>query len=105
MPTLATLAIAVTIAAPGFSRAIGDQDVARWSRDGDGLGFLIEAAWTEGEAQERGIAVTGAEAREAVDEQPHDGLTRGDLVYASRVRLLEARIRDQLAQPAAQSVT
>jgi len=103
--SLAKFAIAATIAAPGFSRSIGDQDVAHWSRAGDGLGFLIQAAWTEGEAQERGIAVTDSEAREAVDEAPHNGLTRSDLVYASRVRLLEARIRDQIAQPAAQSVT
>lgn len=106
---LAKVAVAVTIAAPGWSATISDQDVAHWTRAAGGeakaLGFLIEAAWTQGEAQERGISVSDAEARAALDEQPHDGLTRSDLVDEARATLLTARIRDQITQPAAQSVT
>jgi foldase protein PrsA len=106
---LAKLAVAVTIAAPGYSQTISDADITHWQRAaGDqtqALNFLIRAAWTQGEATERGIAVSDAEAREAIDEKPHDGLTRGDLAYQARITLLDARIRDQIAQPAAQSVT
>jgi parvulin-like peptidyl-prolyl isomerase len=106
---MAKLAVAVTIAAPGWSTAINDQDVAHWQRAAGGeakaLTFLIEAAWSEGEAWERGIAVSDSEAREAVDEKPRDGLKRSDLVYKARVGLLATRIRDQIAQPAAEGVT
>jgi hypothetical protein len=106
---VAKLAVAVTIAAPGWSQAIDDGDIAHWRTAAGGqakaLGFLIEAAWTEGEASERGIVVSSAEAREATNERPHDGLTREDVVYEARVELLATRIRDQIAQPAAQSVT
>jgi foldase protein PrsA len=106
---LAKLAVAVTIAAPGFSQTISDADISHWQRAaGDrtqALNFLIGAAWIRGEATQRGIAVSDAEAREAIDEKPHDGLTRADLAYQARITLLDARIRDQIAQPAAQSVT
>ena len=55
MRTFAKLAVAVTIAAPGWSAAISDEDVAHWKRAAGGeakaLSFLIDAAWTEGEAQ------------------------------------------------------
>jgi hypothetical protein len=106
---MAKLAVAVTIAAPGWSKAITDNDVGDWRRASGGeakaLTFLIEAAWSEGEARERGIAVSDEEAREAIDEKPHDGLTRRDLVYQARTKLLATRVRDQIAQPAAQSVT
>jgi hypothetical protein len=106
---LAKLAVAATIAAPGFAQTVSDQDVAHWKRATGGeakaLSFLIEAAWTRGEAQERGITVSDAESGKAVDEQPHDGLARRDLVYEARVTLLTARVRDQIGQPAAQSVT
>jgi hypothetical protein len=106
---MAKFAVAVTIAAPGFSRAIGDDQIAHWRQaqggDARALSFLIDAVWNEGEAQERGISVTDQEASDAVDEQPRDGLTRNDLIYQARVGLLATRIRDQIAQPAAQSVT
>jgi parvulin-like peptidyl-prolyl cis-trans isomerase-like protein len=106
---LAKLAVAATIAAPGFNEAVSEQDVAHWKRaaggDAQALSFLIEAAWGEGEARERGIVVGDTEAEQAVDERPRDGLKRGDLVYRARVALLTARIRDQIAQPAAQGVT
>jgi hypothetical protein len=106
---MAKLAVAVTIAAPGWSAAISDEDVAHWTSAAGGetkaLTFLIEAAWSEGEARERGIAVSDDQARAAVDEKPHDGLARSDLVYEARAEILAARIRDQIAQPAAQGVT
>lgn len=106
---LAKLALAVTIAAPGWSATIGDEQVVHWQKAAGGeaaaLHFLIGSAWIEGEASERGLAVTNAEVRDAVDEQPHDGLGRTDLVYRARVDLLAARIRDQIVQPAAQGVT
>jgi parvulin-like peptidyl-prolyl isomerase len=109
MRTFAKLAVAVTIAAPGWSAAISDQDVEHWRRASGGeakaLSFLIDAAWTRGEARERGIAVSDEEARQAVDQKPRDGLTRRDLVDQARTELLATRIRDQIAQPAAQSVT
>jgi foldase protein PrsA len=109
METFAKLAVAVTIAAPGWSTTISDQDVAHWTRaacsEAEALGHMNEAAWTQGEAQERGIAVSDAEARQAVDGTPHDGLTRTDLVHEARATLLTARIHDQITQPAAQSVT
>jgi parvulin-like peptidyl-prolyl isomerase len=107
--TIAKLAVAVVIAAPNWSAAINDADITQWRRASGGeakaLTFLIEAAWSEGEARERGISVSDEEAREAIDEKPHDGLKRSDLVYEARTKLLAARIRDQIAQPAAQSVT
>lgn len=109
MRRLAKVAVAVAVAAPGYSQTISDADITHWQRAaGDrtqALNFLIGAAWSQGEATERGIAVSDGEAREAIDEKPHDGLTRSDLVYQARISLLDARIRDQIAQPAAQSVT
>jgi hypothetical protein len=100
---LAKFAVAVTVAAPGFSKAIDEQDVARWANAG-GVGFLISAAWTEGEAQERGVVVSDAEAREAM-EAPHDGLTQADRIYEARVGLLKAGLTAPISQAAAQSVT
>jgi hypothetical protein len=106
---VARLAVAVTIAAPGWSVAISDQDVEHWRRASGGeakaLSFLIDATWTRGEASERGIAVSANEAREAIYRRPHDGLDRSDLAYEARTRLLATKIRDQIGQPAAQSVT
>jgi hypothetical protein len=100
---LAKFAVAVTVAAPGFSKAIDDVDVARWERAG-GVGYLIGAAWTEGEAHDRGISVSDADVREAM-EPPHDGLTKQDRLYEARVALLDAAIKAPIGQAAAQSVT
>jgi hypothetical protein len=100
---LAKFAVAVTVAAPGFSKAIDEADVARWERAG-GVSFLISAAWTEGEAQERGVVVSDAEAREAM-QPPHDGLTRADRLYEARIDLLKAGLHAPVSQAAAQSVT
>jgi hypothetical protein len=99
---VAKFAVAVTVAAPGFSRAIDDGDVARWAKAG-GVGYLIGAAWTEGEAHERGVVVSDRDAREAI-QAPHDGLTREDRIYEARVALLSAGITQPIAQNAALSV-
>jgi hypothetical protein len=93
----------VTVAAPGFSKAIGDGEVARWGPVG-GVSFLISAAWAEGEAQERGVVVSDADAREAMRE-PHDGLTEQDRIYEARIDLLNAALHAPVGQAAAQSVT
>jgi hypothetical protein len=99
----AKFAVAVTVAAPGFSKAIEDGDVARWATAG-GVGYLIQAAWTEGEAHDRGISVSDADVREAL-EPPHDGLTKADRLYEARIGLLDATIKAPIAQAAARSVT
>ena len=93
----------MTVAAPGWSKAITTEEAQRWERAVPG--FVIPAAWTEGEARERGVVVSDAEAREALDERPHDGLTRSDLLYQARITLLTARIDEHITQPAALSVT
>jgi hypothetical protein len=100
---LAKFAVAVTVAAPGFSKAIGDDEAARWGPVG-GVSFLISAAWAEGEAQERGVVVSDADAREAMPD-PHDGLTRQDRIYEGRINLLDAALHAPVSQAAAQSVT
>ena len=109
MRGLAKLAVAATVAAPGFSATFAAEQVEHWERAVGGsasaLRFLIESAWTEGEARERGIAVSDRELRELVDERPHDGLTRADIRYDARIGLLRLRIRDQITRPAALSVT
>ena len=69
-----------------------------------GIGYLIGAAWTEGEAQERGVVVSDQDAREAM-EPPHDGLTRADRIYEARIALLNAAIKQPISQNAALGVT
>jgi hypothetical protein len=100
---VAKLAVAVSVAAPGFGKSIGDADIARWANAG-GVGFLIRAAWTEGEGAERQVSVSDEDAREAMDE-PHDGLTERDLLYEARIGLLNAALKAPMLQAAAQSVT
>jgi hypothetical protein len=63
--------------------------------------MLIEAAWTEGEAKERGIVVSDAEVREAADEPKP---TRDEL-FETRHEILDGAIKEQVARPAALSVT
>ena len=77
--------------------------MARWSKAG-GIGYLIGAAWTEGEAQERGVVVSDEDAREAM-EPSHDGLTRADRIYEARITLLTQPSRQPIYQNAAQGVT
>jgi hypothetical protein len=100
---VAKFAVAVTVAAPSFSKAIDEQVVARWAQAG-GVGYLIPAAWTEGEATERGITVSDENVREAM-QSPHDGLTEADRLYESRVQLLNSELRAPIQQAAAQGVT
>jgi hypothetical protein len=78
---LALALVLATISGPTWSTTITDEDVER--RD---LQELIRAAWTEGEAAERGITAE-------VDE-PEE-----------RIALLQARLQDPVKQQAAQSVT
>jgi hypothetical protein len=100
---VAKLAVVVTVAAPGFSREIADQDVARWAKAG-GVTALIEAAWTEGEATERQISVSDDDITGAM-APPHDGLSTADRRYEARVTLLDAALKAPIQQAAAQSVT
>ncbi|MDA0164435.1 peptidylprolyl isomerase [Solirubrobacter ginsenosidimutans] len=100
---LAKFAVAVTVAGPGFSKAIGDDEAARWGPAG-GVSFLISAAWAEGEAQERGVVVSDADAKDATRD-PHDGLTRQDRIYEARINLINAALHAPVGQAAAQSVT
>ena len=65
--------------------------------------MLIAAAWTEGEAAERGITVTEAEIDEEAETDP--GLSRAKQQFLARISLLKARIQDPVKQAAAQSVT
>jgi hypothetical protein len=98
-------AVAATIAGQGVS----EEQVSHWAEASGGrqaaLTFLVSAKWTEGEAQERNVVVTQAEAERAVGEEPSRGLTHNDMVYKARLTLLTAGIREQIATPAAQSVT
>jgi hypothetical protein len=100
---VAKFAVVVTVAAPGFSRGIADQDVARWA-DAGGVAALIEAAWTEGEAAERQISVSDDDVDDAT-APPHDGLSTADRRYEARVSLLDAALKQPILQAAAQSVT
>ena len=51
------------------------------------------------------MQVSDPEAQQAITDEPHDGLTRQDLIYEAKLSLLTAGIRAQIEQPAAQSVT
>jgi hypothetical protein len=93
-----------TISSPSFSKTITDADVASWKNfSGDELQLLIKAAWTEGEAAERGITVSQAEIDEEAD--PDLGLSKAKQAFLARISLLGARIQDPAKQAAAQSVT
>jgi hypothetical protein len=102
-------AVAVTVAAPGYSATVEQSAVEHW-REGFGgtaraLDFLVQASWIAGEAQERGLRVSNKTAADAVDQEPNHGLTRKDFVYFAKITLLEEKIHEQVTQPAAQSVT
>jgi hypothetical protein len=119
------LAVAAVVALAPQPAVITTQDVAHWARterrdaDARALRFLIRAAWTEGEARERGIVVTRRQVGAALaDEVESAGgrrayrrslhrhrLTRADARQKLRVELLDAAIKEQIAQPAAESVT
>jgi hypothetical protein len=119
------LAVAAVVALAPQPAVITTQDVAHWarSRQDDGqqraLRFLVRAAWAEGEARERGIVVTAERLDAALkDEVDSKGgrrayrrflhkhrLTRSDARAKLRLDLLNAAIEQQIAQPAAESVT
>jgi foldase protein PrsA len=98
--------------------------VAHWRKvaggDAKALEFLLSSAWIAGEARERGILVTLADAREALDADVDDafgsegglrrflresGQTRADVVWRYRIVALSEAIQEQVSQPAALSVT
>ena len=96
--------MAVTIA----GQSVSDEQVAHWTEASGGqqqaFKYLVEAAWTEQEARERGVAIADADARDAA-EPAHDGLSRADRIYEAKVDLLNAGIKEQIATPAARGVT
>jgi hypothetical protein len=121
---------AVTVASPVFAKTISEAEIERGTQRYKGLStarkrdlalrLLIEGAWYEGEAQERGIVVTREEAEQRVRERvAHEyasqaafrralkrrGLTMSDVIARIRVDALRTAIRDQIAEPAAKSVT
>jgi foldase protein PrsA len=102
---LASFAVAATVA----GQSVTDAQVAHWQRSAGSrdaaFEFLVRAEWTIGEAKERHVVVTDAQARRAVDTQPTDGLTKTDLAYEAKLELLTAGIKEQITTPAAQSVT
>ena len=101
------------VTSPAYSSTISQAALTHWTsfaggpagaaREGQALELLLKAAWTDGEAGERKITVTAAEVREQAEPDP--GRTRADELFLARAELLSARIRDQITQPAAQSVT
>ncbi len=92
-----------TISTPTWSTTVNDADVQNWDGyTGDALQMLIQAAWTEGEAAERGITVSQAEIDEEAEVDL--GLSRAKREFLGRINLLEARIEDPTKQQAAQSV-
>jgi hypothetical protein len=101
---LLSLAVAATVG----GASVSEEQVAHWARARGGneqaFRFLVAAAWTEGEARERGVQVSGEAARAAA-EPARDGLSGQDMVYQARVELLTAGINEQIATPAATSVT
>jgi hypothetical protein len=103
---LVALMAAVTVSAPTGPTVIDRSDVAHWTRlRKDPLGMLIRSAWIEGEARERNVVVTAAQVRERLRGQPRGGLERADLVWRTRIRMLEEVMREPVLTAAALSVT
>jgi foldase protein PrsA len=97
---------AVTVSAPTGATVIDRSDVAHWTRlREDPLGVLIRSAWIEGEARDRNVVVTAGQVRERLRGEPRGGLSRADLVWRTKVRMLEQAMREPLLTAAAQSVT
>ncbi len=126
---LIALAVAVTVAGPTYSGAVEEREVAQLARQGQGserererqaLSVLIQRHWVEGEAVERGIVVTPQEVDDAYEEQVEaefdsrkafraylrrTGRTETALKASIRSDLLTGALRQQIAEPAAKSVT
>jgi hypothetical protein len=85
--------VVATVAAPAFNATVDADAVGHWTKPLHGRAqafeFLVRSAWTEGEAQERGV---GADVPK-------------DLKYRARIELLRTEIEAQVTQPAAESVT
>src|SRR4051812_20570542 len=97
---LAAGLVVAVVAAPGYSVSVDEQQVAHWTRargsQAAAFAFLVDAAWTEGEARERGIVVDDAPP----PAEPHGGLSRRDRVYEAKLELLSATIHEQITTPA-----
>jgi len=116
---IAILAVAATVAAPGYSASVDDADVDRLTRAGNARAVvfqtLVEQAWVDGEAKERAIVVTAEEVQDAIDDEfsarelrmylKETGLTKTLLRDRIRSALELAQIRQQVLEPAAKSVT
>jgi foldase protein PrsA len=98
MVGISAFAVAVTVAAPGWSATVDEGQIAHWS---GALTMLVEAAWTEGEARERGIVVSDEEVREATEEPK----PTADELFRARHEILDGAIKEQVTRPAALSVT
>jgi foldase protein PrsA len=102
---LVAFAVAVTVAVPGGSVTVDEAEISHWSGEFGGsngaLTMLIEAAWAEGEASERGIVVSDAEVREATEEPR----PTADERFLARNEILDGAIKEQVTRPAALSVT
>ena len=103
---LVALMAAVTVSAPNATTVIDRSDVAHWTRwRKDALGVLIRSAWIEGEARERNVVVTAKQVRERLRGEPRGKLSRADLVWRTKVRMLDEAMREPVLTAAAQSVT
>ncbi|MDA0180565.1 hypothetical protein OJ997_09695 [Solirubrobacter phytolaccae] len=119
MIKFAVLAVAATVAAPGYSASVQDADVDRLTKAGNerALVFqtLVEETWVGGEARERGIVVTDADVNESINEGRtkkqlssylrRNGLTLNLLRRRARASIELIEIRNQITEPAAKSVT
>lgn len=119
MLKIAVLAVAVTVAGPTYSGTFEDRDVERAAQrvgETQALSTLIQRQWTEGEASERGIVITSHEVDEALEESftsrkafkaylKQTGQTEPEARATVRTDQLTTKIRDQVTEPAAKSVT
>ena len=97
---------AVTVSAPTGTAVIERSDVAHWTHlRKDALGVLIRSAWIEGEARERNVVVTARQVRERLRGEPRGELPRADLVWRTRIRMLDEAMREPVLTAAALGVT
>lgn len=119
MLKIAALAVAATVAAPGYNATVDEAEVARLTKAGNerALVFrtLVEQAWVGGEAREQAIVVTPAAVEETIDEEfsarelkaylRQTGLTKTMLRARVKSTLELDEIRTRITEPAAKSVT
>ena len=69
------------------------------------LSYLVQAAWSAGEAKERGIVVSDAEARERDGGRRTTGSAEPTGSSRRALDLIDARLREPVVQPASLAVT